>query len=206
MQRISTAEQLSEEELLGKFLPKESARQLLHEYRSIYQIMFRAPKQELESIPGISRINVKKLSYMREVLNRLQKGQREEMQGIKGPEDVMEYFRFLEERPQEEFWLLLLNTKNKIIKSQQITIGTLMASLVAPRETFHAAIDSMAAGIIAVHNHPSGDSQPSQEDLAVTERLIKSGKVLDIPLLDHVIIARNGGSSLREKARQLWET
>lgn len=158
IKNISKVEQLSEEELLGKFLPKKSARQLLHEYRSIYQIIFRAQEQEIASIPGISRINLKKLSYMREVLNRLQKGQREEMQGIKGPEDVMEYFRFLEERLQEEFWLLLLNTKNKIIKSQQITIGTLMASMVAPRETFHAAIGSMAASIIAVHNHPSGDS------------------------------------------------
>jgi DNA repair protein RadC len=195
---------LSEEELLSKILSKESAGHLLQEYRSIYQIMLHVPDMEVEADSDLNRAKVKKIAYIREVMNRIQEGRREEMKGIRGPEDVIEYFRFLEDKQQEEFWILLLNAKNKIIKSQRITIGILMTSLVAPRETYYPAIQARAAGIIAIHNHPSGESTASKEDLAVTERLIKAGMLLDIPLLDHVIIGRNGGSSIREKFGYLW--
>ena len=195
---------LSEEELLSEFLSKESAGHLLREYRSIYQIMLHIPDMEVEADSDLNRAKIKKIAYIREVISRIQEGRREEMKRIRGSKDVIEYFRFLEDKQQEEFWILLLNAKNKIIKSQQITIGTLTASLVAPRETYYPAIQARAAGIIAIHNHPSGVSAESKEDLAVTERLIKSGKILDIPLLDHVIIGRNGGSSMREKFGYLW--
>jgi DNA repair protein RadC len=198
MESDDRLKRLSEEELLSEFLSKESAGHLLREYRSIYQIMLHVPEMELD------RAKVKKIAYIREVISRIQEGRREEMKRIRGSKDVIEYFRFLEDKQQEEFWILLLNAKNKIIKSQQITIGTLTASLVAPRETYYPAIQARAAAIIAIHNHPSGVSAESKEDLAVTERLIKSGKILDIPLLDHVIIGRNGGSSMREKFGYLW--
>ena len=116
----------------------------------------------------------------------------------------MAYFRSLEDCQQEEMWALLLNTKNGIIKSERITVGTISASLVAPREVFHAAVQNMAAAVIVVHNHPSGVSLPSKEDEAVTKRLLQAGKVMDIPLLDHIIIARQGGCSLREKFQSIW--
>ena len=198
MESDNSLKRLSEEELLSEFLSKESAGHLLREYRSIYQIMLHAPEMELD------HAKIKKIVYIREVISRIQEGRREEMKRIRGSKDVIEYFRFLEDKQQEEFWILLLNAKNKIIKSQQITIGTLTASLVAPRETYYPAIQARAAGIIAIHNHPSGVSAESKEDLAVTERLIKSGKILDIPRLEHVIIGRNGGSSMREKFGYLW--
>lgn len=190
---------LSEEELLENFLPKASAKQLLREYRSIYQMILHVPEAEC-----IEQEKFKKIQCIRELMKRIEKERRQEIQVIRGPEDVLGYFRFLEDRKQEEFWILLLNAKNKIIKSQHITIGTVMASLVAPREAYYPAIQFMAAGIIAVHNHPSGDSSASKEDLAVTERLIKSGKILDIPLLDHVIVARDGGASLKLTDEYLW--
>jgi len=204
MESDDNLKRLSEEELLSEFLPKESAAHLIREYRSIYQIMIHVPKTELEVVYGIGSAKLKKITYIREVMSRVQEGRKQEIKGIQGPADVIEYFQFLADKHQEEFWILLLNAKNKIIKSQQITIGTLTASLVAPRETYYPAIQAMAAGIIAIHNHPSGVSSESKEDIAVTERLIKVGKILDIPLLDHVIIGRSGGSSMREKYEHLW--
>ena len=204
MESPDSLNRLSEEELLSVLLSKKSAEHLLREYRNIYQLMLHVPEIELEAVPGIGSAKLKKIAYIREVMSRMQEGRRQEIKGIRGPEDVIEYFRFLADKQQEEFWILLLNAKNKIIKSQQITIGTLMSSLVAPRETYYPAIRAMAAGIIAVHNHPSGDSSASKEDLSVTERLIKSGKILDIPLLDHVIIGRDGSSSLKLTNGYLW--
>ncbi len=105
---------------------------------------------------------------------------------------VFEYFR---ERfrgsQQEEFWTASLDAKNKLLKESQITKGTLMGSLVHPREVFHLAIRDSAAGIIILHNHPSGDPQPSAEDRKVTAQLAEAGKVLGIPLLDHIIIGND---------------
>ena len=195
---------LSEEELLENFLPRDSVKQLLREYRSIYQMILHVPDTEKNVLSGSDRKKFKQIQCIRELMKRIEEERRQEIQVIRGPEDVLGYFRFLEDRKQEEFWILLLNAKNKIIKSQRITIGTLMASLVAPREAYYPAIQFMAAGIIAIHNHPSGDSTASKEDLAVTERLIKSGKILDIPLIDHVIVGRDGGSSIKLKNEYLW--
>lgn len=199
MDELQCINALSEEELLENFLPKDSVKQLLREYRSIYQMILHVPDTE-----GSEWQKFKQIQCIRELMKRIEKERRQEIQVIRGPEDVLGYFRFLEDQKQEEFWILLLNAKNKIIKSQRITIGTLMASLVAPREAYYPAIQFMAAGMIAVHNHPSGVSNASKEDLAVTERLIKSGKILDIPLLDHVIVARDGGSSLKLTNAYLW--
>ena len=195
---------LSEEELLENFLPRDSVKQLLREYRSIYQMILHVPDTEKNVLSGSDRKKFKQIQCIRELMKRIEEERRQEIQVIRGPEDVLGYFRFLEDRKQEEFWILLLNAKNKIIKSQRITVGTLMASLVAPREAYYPAIQFMAAGIIAIHNHPSGDSTASEEDLVVTERLIKSGKILDIPLIDHVIVGRDGGSSIKLKNEYLW--
>ena len=101
--------------------------------------------------------------------------------------------------------VLLLNTKNRIIKRQQITVGTVNASLVTPREVFHAAVQNLASSIIVVHNHPSGIASPSDDDKRVTEKLLNTGKILDIPILDHIIIAKHGSCSMKEAMTSLWE-
>ncbi len=112
---------------------------------------------------------------------------------------VFEYFR---ERfrgsQQEEFWTTSLDAKNKLLKESQITKGTLMGSLVHPREVFHHAIRDSAAGIIILHNHPSGDPQPSAEDRKVTAQIAEAGKVLGIPLLDHIIIGNDSYYSFKD--------
>lgn len=99
---------------------------------------------------------------------------------------------------QEEFHIVTLDTKNRVIDTHCITVGTLDASLVHPREVFRPAIKDSAAAIILVHNHPSGDPTPSPQDLAVTRRLEESGKSLGIEVLDHIIVARTGAVSIRE--------
>lgn len=100
---------------------------------------------------------------------------------------------------REHFYAILLNTKNHIIASPLISIGTLSESLVHPRELFKEAVNHSASSIILVHNHPSGDPSPSREDVMMTRRIIEGGRLLDIQVLDHVIIGDNTYISLREQ-------
>ena len=119
---------------------------------------------------------------------------------IHGPEDVarfaMPHFRH---ETKEHFAVLLLNTKNHILAMPVISQGSLTASVVHPREVFEAAVRHSAASMILLHNHPSGDPSPSREDIAVTERLVKAGQIMDIPVLDPVIIGNDSFASLKEK-------
>jgi len=94
----------------------------------------------------------------------------------------------LKNSPQEQFWIVTLNTKNKVTGLHHITTGTLDASLVHPREVFRAALLDSASSIILVHNHPSGDTTPSKEDLMVTKRLEECGQTLGVDVLDHIVI------------------
>lgn len=108
------------------------------------------------------------------------------------------YGRLISDATREEFHILTLDTKNRIIDAHRISVGTLNASLIHPREVFRPAILDCAASIIAVHNHPSGDPKPSKEDYSVTERLTRVGESIGIDLLDHIVVARDGVVSIRE--------
>jgi DNA repair protein RadC len=99
---------------------------------------------------------------------------------------------------QEHFVVFFLNTKNRIIRRKTITIGSLSATVIHPREVFRAAIQHSSAAIVCVHNHPSGDPTPSFEDIEVTRRLVDAGKIIGIDVLDHVIVGRDGYVSLKE--------
>jgi DNA repair protein RadC len=98
--------------------------------------------------------------------------------------------------PQEEFHALLLNTRHQVVREVTVTRGILDASLIHPREVFRAAVVEGAAGVVIVHNHPSGDPTPSAEDRAVTRQLGEAGRALGIPVLDHVIIGDGAWRSL----------
>lgn len=106
--------------------------------------------------------------------------------------------RLIIDGKQEEFHLVTLDTKNQVIDTHQITVGTVDASLVHPREVFRAAIKDAASSIILVHNHPSGDPTPSQQDLAVTRRLTESGELIGIEVLDHIVLGKDGSMSIQE--------
>lgn len=105
----------------------------------------------------------------------------------------------LENEKRELFMVILLDVRGCVINHQVISIGTLTKALVHPREVFYPAIRHKAAGMILAHNHPSGDPNPSHEDFEITKRLIAVGKLMGIPVNDHIIIAQQGYVSLREK-------
>jgi DNA repair protein RadC len=104
----------------------------------------------------------------------------------------------LHEEPEEHFCIFCLNTKNKIVGVHTISIGSLNASIVHPREVFKAAMLNNAAAIICIHNHPSGDPEPSRVDIETTHRLVNAGDILGIDVLDHIIIGDGRYISLKE--------
>lgn len=125
-----------------------------------------------------------------------------EKKKITGPEDAVRFAQIIfdiESRPNEIFGVFNLNTKNEIIGCSIVFEGTVDSSLVHPRETFRTAILNNASSIICFHNHPSGHSVESHEDVEVTKRLKECGNIIGIPLLDHVIIGDNSYVSLMKK-------
>jgi DNA repair protein RadC len=116
------------------------------------------------------------------------------------PSDVAgRYGPILRDLRHEEFWALLLTTSNRLIRAVRVTSGTLSSSLVHPRECFTDAIKEKAASVLFVHNHPSGNPEPSQEDRAITKQLVEAGEVLGIPVHDHIVIAGKSFTSFRER-------
>ena len=120
---------------------------------------------------------------------------------IRGPEDVLGQVRDLVQARREHFVVLLLNARHELQCRETVSIGSLNASIVHPREVFLPAILHSAASVVLVHNHPSGDPEPSEEDLGITRRLVQVGELVGIGVLDHVIVASRGVVSL--KARQM---
>jgi DNA repair protein RadC len=138
--------------------------------------------------------------YVRELTKRKYRGKQPHV--IRGPEDVEALVgRSLRRAQREHFLVLLLNARHEVMASETVSIGSLNASIVHPREVFKPAILASAASIVLVHNHPSGDPEPSEEDLSITKRLVEVGDLLGIGVLDHVLIASRGTVSFR--ARQL---
>lgn len=118
---------------------------------------------------------------------------------IKTAEDVFNFYKDeLEDKNKEHFYALLLDTKNRIISEQLISVGTLNASLIHPREVFNPAIKASANAIILVHNHPSGDCKPSKQDKNVTKMLVDAGDLVGINILDHVIIGEKEYTSIKD--------
>lgn len=118
---------------------------------------------------------------------------------IRGPEDVLAQVADLASARREHFVVLLLNARHEMQVRETVSIGSLNASIVHPREVFLPAILHSAASVVLVHNHPSGDPEPSEEDLSITRRLVQVGELVGIGVLDHVIVAARGVVSLRER-------
>ncbi len=119
---------------------------------------------------------------------------------ITSPKDIADIFiPLLRDEVKEKFIIVCLNSANKIIKYEVISVGNLNSSVVHPREIFKAAIENNSASVILIHNHPSGNPEPSNEDIAITKKLVEAGKILDIPVFDHLIIAANLFTSFVDK-------
>lgn len=202
------AENLSNAELMAIILRTGTANQsvltlanlLLAEFKTLQQLAA-ASISELSKIKGIGKSKAIQLLAAFELGKRLQlSGLFPEDDIFSSPHDVAKFFisdlRFLQ---QEHFIVIHLNTKNRLLSKETITIGTLDSSLVHPREVFKAAIRQSSASLILIHNHPSGDPRPSREDLNLTRRLKEAGDLLGIPILDHLIIGNNKYFSMKEE-------
>ncbi|MFC1660097.1 DNA repair protein RadC [Gemmatimonadota bacterium] len=158
------------------------------------------PLGALESEPGMGPATTARIQAALELGRRAAVEPSTVETKIRGPGDVFARMGpLLRDLQQEEFHVLLLNTQHSVIRDLLITRGILDASLIHPREVFRRAIVEGAAGVILVHNHPSGDPTPSQEDRMVTRQLSSAGAAIGIPVLDHVIVGEGGFSSLAEE-------
>ncbi len=154
---------------------------------------------ELKSIKGIGLAKAITLSAAFEISRRIQASGFVENPMFRSPQDVANYFiPLLRGVKQERFYIALLNSSNRITRIHLVTEGTLNASLVHPREVFRLAITESAASIILIHNHPSGNPTPSNEDITMTKKLVQASKYIDIPILDHLIIAGDQFTSLAQ--------
>lgn len=118
---------------------------------------------------------------------------------IQTTKDIIAQVSYLREHKKENFVVLYLNSRYELLAKETISVGTLNASLVHPREVFEPAARYFAAQIILAHNHPSGNSEPSEDDLDLTKRIVESGKILGIEVIDHVIISNSNSFSFKDK-------
>ena len=193
---------LSDEELLRMVNPALGST-LLGEY-PIPELFTVVSEEQLLSLKGIGQTKTRIILAIREITKRMISRDKAVMTAIHSPEDIFDYFKDLATKPTEEMWVALLDTKNRIIRSEMVAKGTINQCLSGSREIFNLAVKRMAAAIIVAHNHPSGISKISKEDKQFTERLIASGEIMGIPILDHVVIAAEGSVSLREAHPELF--
>lgn len=157
--------------------------------------------EELRRIKGIGRVKALQIKAVMELSKRVSASFiNNNRVTIKSPVEVstllMEEMRHLK---KEVFKIILLNTKNHIIKYLDVSVGSLNSSIVHPREVFSEAVKSGCSGILLVHNHPSGDPEPSREDIETTQRLVNAGNILGIKVLDHVVIGDGKYMSFKEQ-------
>ncbi|HSD64311.1 MAG TPA: DNA repair protein RadC [Ignavibacteriaceae bacterium] len=176
------------------------AQELINNYGNIAVLSTKSINTLIET-PGIGNDKAASLLAAFELSRRIQ------MQSkwfsdkkVTSPQDVADIFiPFLRDEVKEKFIIVCLNSANKIIRYETISVGSLNSSIVHPREVFKAAIENNSASIILIHNHPSGNPEPSNEDIAITRKIVESGKIMDIPVFDHIIIAGNTHTSFVEK-------
>ncbi len=123
---------------------------------------------------------------------------------VNSPQDACRVFKNAATKDRESFYALYLNVRNEVLGIEEAHRGTLTAVDVHPREVFKGAVLANAAAVIVAHNHPSGDPSPSSDDMALTRRLVKTGKMLGVPVLDHLVVTRKGCESLHEKNPRLF--
>lgn len=172
---------------------------LLEAFGTLHQLA-RASKGQLMKVRGVGEAQAGRLVAMLELSRRLQAPPADDRPRITNPDDgarlLMPRMAYLQ---QEELWVLLLDTRNRVLGISTIYKGSLNTSMVRVGEIFRPAIETPAAAVIVAHNHPSGDPSPSPEDVDVTRQIVQAGKLLSIELLDHLIIAAQGYTSLKQR-------
>jgi len=188
--------------ILGRGVAGESvavmAQKLLSRFGNLQQLS-EASIEELSSIKGIGLAKAAQIKAAFEIGRRLStQAPAYKSKELTDPEKVYRLVKSkLKDYHKEHFYIIALNSRNHSIA--EISVGSLNASVVHPREVFAEAIKSKAASVIFAHNHPSGDPEPSEDDLLLTKKLVKSGKILGIEVVDHIIIAKNRFFSFKNK-------
>lgn len=195
-------ESLSDAALLGVLIGEAGvfrANELL-ERHPIPDGLWRVSAEDLTDLSGVGPAGAARVLACLEMSRRATAWRTSRRPTISTPEDVVALCSpQLRGADREHFWALALNTKNQLVKMVEVSVGSLNASIVHPRELFRDAVRASAAAVVVVHNHPSGDPTPSGADIQLTRRLIKAGDVLGIEVLDHVIIGDGGEhTSLRD--------
>jgi len=198
---------LTEAELLGILIGKgtrkktavDLARELLDRYGSL-QRLFSCSPSELTAVKGIGSAKAAIVSAAFELVRRIQSQKNAGKPSFKRSSDVAnQYIPLMRDLRKEVFKVLLLNRANRLIKEVFISEGTLDASIVHPRDVFREALLESAAGVILIHNHPSGNPSPSEEDLRITKQLVEAGRLLGIKVYDHIILAGESHRSLADE-------
>lgn len=184
----------------------ELGTELLLRYDGSLRRLGAAEPAELRELPGIGPAGAAKIAAALELGRRLATEPASRGDRIRGPGDVFRRLGpLLRDRRQEEFWVLYLDSQNRVLSERRITVGLLNSSLVHPREVFAPAIARAAASLILAHNHPSGDPDPSPEDLDVTVQMVESGRLLGIPVRDHIVLGDSTFVSLLERGLMVAE-
>ena len=154
---------------------------------------------DLARFEGVGAATAARVAAALELGRRLQRERRERKPTLSTPRAVWRHLSLeLRDRERERFLALCLNTRNELVREVVVSVGSLNASIVHPREVFKPALACAAAGLVVVHNHPSGDPAPSREDREVTRAIGEAGRILDVPLHDHVIIGADSYFSFKD--------
>lgn len=198
---------LSDAELLGVLISKgtkkktaiDLGRELLARYGTLKNLSTRSPA-EYSTVKGIGIAKAITVATAFELSRRVQVKKESKIVAFKRSQDVADYYTPLMQDLKKEFFkVVLLNGANRLIKDVTVSEGILNSSIVHPREVFREALIEVAAGIILIHNHPSGDPTPSDEDKKVTRQLAEAGKIFGIKVFDHVIVAKDGYRSFADE-------
>ena len=190
--------------ILGRGIKGESvmltSQKLLSRFGNLKGVA-NASIEELTRTKGIGPAKAAQIKAALELSRRLEGDAADKpKRALKSPDDVAAEVRSqLKGRKKEHFLVLSLDTRNRLINRKLVSIGSLDTSIVHPREVFKEAVSSCAASVIFVHNHPSGDPEPSKEDIELTKRLAKAGEIMGIDVLDHIIVCDRSYLSLKAK-------
>lgn len=206
LQKIGV-DNLSTQELLALIIEKGGRGQtvltlsqnLLAHFGNLQNIKT-ASLEELKKVKGIGFATACKLQAAFKLGEKAESHITKFGEKIEGPESIFNLLKNeIGNKMKESFYIISLTTRNNLISADKVSIGTLSASLAHPREVFLSAIKNSASSVIVVHNHPSGDPQPSEDDLKITKRLVDAGKILGIDVVDHIIVSRTNYFSFKDK-------
>ncbi|MDD4951632.1 MAG: DNA repair protein RadC [Desulfovibrionaceae bacterium] len=191
------------EMVLGQVLPrldtKPLAKALLAEFKDLSGV-FRAPADRLAGIKGLGPAVEAHWALLAELMARLSEAPIRRGEVLSGPETVAQAAKArIGNKPREEFWVALVDNKNRVIAWEQIGAGTVDQMAVYPREVLGLALSRQASGVILVHNHPGGDPRPSREDLDLTRRMVRAAEDLGLRVLDHLVVAGTEHFSFQER-------